>query len=180
MSPSTGGSGPSANVRGQRVVNASGARCTVLRASGMVFASDLDALSQQRHDGNTWMAAPAGRQSMTAQISDGVGRVVADFVGRGPTSVRTMILGDLVVSVMRETFTRAERTLVDEGQGEFVRDMRLRFQQAMREDLIAVVTDATGREVEAFLSDHHLHPDIAVETFILHPEPGAPNGTAER
>jgi uncharacterized protein YbcI len=98
-------------------------------------------------------------QSVPAKISDGVGRVVAEYTGRGPTSVRTSLTGDLVITVMRDTFTKAERKLV--------KDLRLRFQQTMRDDLIAVVTRATGREVEAFFSDHHIDPDIAVETFIL-------------
>ncbi len=114
------------------------------------------------------MSPESGTQSASARISDAIGRVVADYVGRGPTSVRTTIMSDLVVSVMRGTFTKAEQTLLDNGQGAFVRDMRLRFQQTMREDLIAAVSEVTGREVEAFLSDHHLDPDIAVETFILH------------
>ncbi len=115
------------------------------------------------------MTAEPGTQSTSAQVSDAVGRVVAEYVGRGPTSVRTALMGDLVVCVMRDTFTKAERTLLERGQGAFVKDMRLRFQQTMRADLIAVVTAITGREVEAFLSDHHLDPDIAVETFVLFP-----------
>ena len=47
--------------------------------------------------------------------------------------------------------------------------MRRRFQQTMREDLIAAVVEHTGREVAAFLSDHHVDPDIAAEVFILKP-----------
>ena len=41
----------------------------------------------------------------------------------------------------------------------------------MREDLIATVVEHTGREVVAFLSDHHVDPDIAAEVFILKPRP---------
>lgn len=110
------------------------------------------------------------QQSVAARVSDGVGRVVADFTGRGPTSVRTSITGDLVVTVMRDNFTKAERTLVETGQGAAVKDLRLRFQQTMREELSAVVAAATGRRIEAFFSDHHIDPDIAVETFLLVPE----------
>jgi len=36
----------------------------------------------------------------------------------------------------------------------------------MRDDLIAVVEELTGRRVIAFLSDNHMDPDIAVETFV--------------
>lgn len=108
-------------------------------------------------------------QPMSAAISDGVNRVVVDYVGRGANRIRTTIVDDMVITVMRDTFIKAERKLLDTGQGGVVRDLRLRFQQTMREDLTAVVTSVTGRRVEAFLSDHHLDPDIAVETFLLFP-----------
>lgn len=45
--------------------------------------------------------------------------------------------------------------------------MRRRFQRTMKEDLVAAVEENTGREVVAFLSDHHIDPDIAVEVFVL-------------
>src|SRR5918998_992594 len=109
--------------------------------------------------------SPPHPTSLSSAISAAVGRVVADHVGRGPTTVRTTIREDVVVCVMRDTFTKAERKLVDAGQGAFVKDMRLRFQEMMRPDLIAVVTELAGRPVDAFLSDHHLDPDIAVEVF---------------
>lgn len=111
--------------------------------------------------------ATSQHQAVAAKVSDGVGRVVAEFHGRGPTSVRTTLTGDLVITVMRDTFTKAEHKLIETGQAEVVRDLRLRFQQTMRDDLIAVVQDATGHRVEAFFSDHHIDPDIAVETFLL-------------
>ncbi len=114
-------------------------------------------------------ASPA--QSANARISDGIGRVVADHVGRGPDQVRTFIHDDVVVCLMRGTFTKSERKLVGAGEGDFVKDMRLRFQQTMREELVAVVVEVTGRRVEAFLSDHSIEPDIAVETFVLVVEP---------
>jgi hypothetical protein len=41
----------------------------------------------------------------------------------------------------------------------------------MRQTLIDVVEDATGRTVEAFFSDNRADPDIAVEVFVLVPEP---------
>jgi hypothetical protein len=34
---------------------------------------------------------------------------------------------------------------------------------------VRAIEDNTGREVLAFLSDHHIDPDIAVEIFILKP-----------
>jgi hypothetical protein len=37
----------------------------------------------------------------------------------------------------------------------------------MGPDLIRGVQEITGREVVAFLSDNHVDPDIAIETFVL-------------
>jgi hypothetical protein len=40
----------------------------------------------------------------------------------------------------------------------------------VRADAVAVVEGVTGRSVTAFMSDNHIDPDIAVETFVLEPE----------
>ena len=47
--------------------------------------------------------------------------------------------------------------------------MRRRYQGTMRDELVAVVTEQTGRKVEAFLSDNVIDPDVAVEFFVLEP-----------
>jgi uncharacterized protein YbcI len=48
--------------------------------------------------------------------------------------------------------------------------MRQEFQRTMREALVDAVERHTGRAVEAFMSDNHVEPDLAVEIFILAPE----------
>jgi hypothetical protein len=42
----------------------------------------------------------------------------------------------------------------------------------MRTDMIAIIERNTNRKVLAFLSDNHIDPDIAVESFVL----ASPNG----
>jgi hypothetical protein len=37
----------------------------------------------------------------------------------------------------------------------------------MREPLVGAVEQPTGRNVIAFLSDNHIDPDLATETFVL-------------
>jgi len=63
-----------------------------------------------------------------------------------------------------------ERTLASNGDGQFVIDMRHRFQLAMQEDLVAAVEELSERKVIAFMSDNHINPDMAVEIFILEPQ----------
>ena len=109
----------------------------------------------------------SGTGSRAAAISNGVVRVVNEYTGRGPTRTRTYISDGLVSVVMRDTLTKGERSLVEDGEVALVLTARKAFQNAMREDLVALVEEITGRTVIAFLSDNHLDPDIAVESFVL-------------
>jgi uncharacterized protein YbcI len=111
---------------------------------------------------------PTRGQSAQA-ISQAAVRTVREYTGRGPTKAHTTINDNIVIVVLRDTLLKAELSLVASGQGHAVMDMRRRFQGAMEHDLVAAVTEHTGRTVEAFLSDNTIDPDIAVEVFLLAP-----------
>ncbi len=102
-----------------------------------------------------------------AEISNGLVALHSEYYARGPTKAKTYIDGDVVVVVLEETFTRAERTLVDRGEIDAVQQIRRRFQQQMGSEFKAVVEQATGRVVRAFLSETNLEADVAVEVFLL-------------
>jgi uncharacterized protein YbcI len=102
-----------------------------------------------------------------ATISREIVRLQAEYYGKGPTKAKTYIVEDLVVCVLEETFTRAEKTLVDHGEREAVQQIRRRFQQRMADDFTGIVEQATGRKVRAFLSETNLEQDVSVETFLL-------------
>jgi len=106
---------------------------------------------------------------LTAAISNAVVGLLRDFTGRGPTQARTTIGSDTIVVTLRDSLTKAERTLAGRGQALEVLAMRRAFQDTMREDLIAAVERLTHRTVEAFLSDNLHDPDVAVEIFLLVP-----------
>ncbi len=110
------------------------------------------------------------QQSRTASISNHVVRVMSEYTGRGPTRARTSIDGDLISVLMRDTLTKGERSLVGDGREQLVLDTRKAFQMTMREDLVSGIEQIMGRKVIAFLSDNHIDPDFAVETFVLEPE----------
>lgn len=97
-----------------------------------------------------------------------------DATGRGPGRARTYVEEGLVVTVLHDTMTKAERTLKEENLEDHVRVLRRVFQGTFRDEAIATVEQLTGRRVLAFLSDHAVDPDYAVEVFIL--EPGLENG----
>jgi uncharacterized protein YbcI len=92
-----------------------------------------------------------------------------EATGRGPGRARTYIEDGVVLTVLHDTMTKAERTLKDENLEEQVRSLRRIFQGTFRDEAIAVVERLTGRKVLAFLSDHAVNPDYAIEAFILDP-----------
>jgi uncharacterized protein YbcI len=110
--------------------------------------------------------APRTRDLRQA-ISDAIVRVSADFIGRGPTRAKTYINGDVVFCVMEDTLTRGERSLVADGDGEAVRQMRRRFQDAMRRQVCTAVEALTERKVVSFLSDNDIEAETAIEVFLL-------------
>jgi uncharacterized protein YbcI len=113
-------------------------------------------------------AAPTRGQAAQA-ITNAVVRLLREYTGRGPTKAHTVIGENNVIVVLRDTLIKAERSLVEQGQEQAVVTMRRRYQRTMETDLVAAVVEHTGRSVEAFLSDNHVDPDIAVEVFILEP-----------
>jgi len=116
----------------------------------------------------------AGRASPGTLISNGMSRLHRDYYGRGPDSVRTIVGQDYVISFLEELYTPVERTLIDAGEVEAVRETRLAFQRAMRDRFVECVEDATGRTVRAFLSQVHIDPDISAEIFVLEPSADDP------
>jgi len=102
-----------------------------------------------------------------ALISNKMVQLYSEYYGRGPTKAKTYVSDDLVVCVLEETFTRAERTLVDRGEREAVQTIRRRFQQHMADEFKAIVEQATGRVVRSFLSETDLDADVSVEMFLL-------------
>jgi uncharacterized protein YbcI len=107
--------------------------------------------------------------SLSAAISNAVVGLLHDYTGRGPTRARTTIGADTIVVTLRDSLTKAERTLADRGQSTEVLAMRRAFQDTMRADLVAAIEGLTGRTVEAFLSDNLHEPDVAVEIFLMNP-----------
>jgi uncharacterized protein YbcI len=112
-----------------------------------------------------------GGGSTAAAISNAVVSVYAEYLGRGPTRARTTFGRDLVTVVLEETLTKAEQRLVREGESETVISARRTYQRTMRSALVTAVEHHTGRSVAAFLSDQSAEPDVAIEAFVLAPQP---------
>jgi uncharacterized protein YbcI len=112
---------------------------------------------------------------MLAAISNGIVSLHREHYGRGATKARTVQHERYVTCFLEDIFTAAERTLVDAGRFDTVRETRTVFQDTMRPRFVAIVEQLTGRRVEAFMSQIHADPDFALEAFVLDE---APNGAA--
>ena len=111
---------------------------------------------------------PAGEQ--LAAVTNGIVQLFHEYYGRGPTKAKSYLLDDrIVICVLEETMTKVEHTLVENGHGAKVRDVRLTFQEAMADEFKKCVADSMGREVLAYHSQLTLKPDIGFEFFVLAP-----------
>ena len=102
-----------------------------------------------------------------AAIAAEIQRIHGEYYGQTPGDVRVYQAGDVVVVLIEETFTRAEQVLIGRGEADEVQVIRRRFQLAIADQFRAIVQNATGRSVRAFLSDTDLREHLAVETFVL-------------
>ena len=114
---------------------------------------------------------------LNAAIANEIGRIVADFTGRGPTKSRAFLHQDIALCLFEDSMTKAERSLVASGKDDVVRQLRDTSQRAMEEELRAAVERLTGRSVLSFLSGTATGGDASVEVFVLAPEAAPP--TAE-
>jgi uncharacterized protein YbcI len=108
---------------------------------------------------------------MRTAISNEVARIHADHYGRGPEAVRTYAEDQFVFTVMRGVLTRAEETLVDGGEVRLVRDVRLRFEELLRDEFTGAVADIVGRPVVDYHSQLLFAARHVVEIFVLGEEP---------
>jgi uncharacterized protein YbcI len=104
---------------------------------------------------------------LNAALTRAVVRIHSASLGRGPRKSYSFYDGAVVVVVLEDVMTRAEQNLAANGEGEAVLAMRNLVQRTMADELRKSVERLTGRHVDAFMSDNHLEPDMAVEIFVL-------------
>jgi uncharacterized protein YbcI len=118
--------------------------------------------------------APRTGGQLAEQISLKVVQMIKEHGDRGPTKCRTYIDDDLVIVLMRGGYSRLENTLFDDGKWLDVRTNRQTFQDTMEGRLTEMIQRLTGRQISAFMSASHQHPDLQIEMFLLD------RGAAER
>jgi uncharacterized protein YbcI len=120
--------------------------------------------------------SPAARPSMDgalrSAISQAIVRIHAEHYGKGATQAKTYVWDNLIVTVLRDVLTVAERTLVDVGRPDAVREIRTTFQSTMEGRFRAAVEELTGRRVRSFMSQVDPVGGLGVEVFVLEPAEG--------
>lgn len=117
-------------------------------------------LDEQRHAGT--------HGSALAEITTAIIQLFRKYYGRGPTKGKSYLMDDrYVLVVLEQTMTTVEQTLVDAGEQDLVRKVRLTFQEEMAPEFKAVVENALGRKVAAYHSQLTTDPDIGFEFFVL-------------
>lgn len=111
----------------------------------------------------------AQRARQATAIGNAITRLHRDHYGRGATTTRTVLQRNYAIAFLEDIYTPVERTLIDAGQQDAVKQTRQVFQVAMRERFSEAVEEITGRKVVAFMSQVHFEPDLAAEIFVLEP-----------
>jgi uncharacterized protein YbcI len=113
------------------------------------------------------MTTTASRGQLAAAISNAIVGIHSKHYGKGPTKAKTYLIDDMVVCVMQDVFTTVERTLIDNGKRELVRDVRTTFQSTLSDEFKGAVRDIVGRQPKAFMSQIDCDADMAIEFFLL-------------
>jgi uncharacterized protein YbcI len=104
---------------------------------------------------------------LNAAITSALVGIQHEYLGRGPKTATTFHQGNVLVTLMHEVLTRAEKSLTLNDRRDAVTNMRHLFQESMEADFKTAIERLTGRKVIAFISGNHIEPDIAAELFIL-------------
>ena len=113
------------------------------------------------------MAAPRITGEVLAAISSEMSHLKAQHFGKGPVDAKSYLNDNYLFCVLRGGLTRAEETLVEAGDRDLVRQVRLRFQGQMASTFCGAVERLTGRRVLTYESQVLFDPDHTVEIFVL-------------
>lgn len=120
------------------------------------------------------MPAPETALTGDALLSAVTGAMVAlheQYHHRAPITAKTLMLGeDLLACVLGGVYTDVEKTMIEIQRTTIVQETRNAFQNAMQHKFISAIERLSGRNVLAFISNHHVGPDIEIELFILGPD----------
>lgn len=121
------------------------------------------------------MPAPTnslGGEELLAAVTEAMVAFHQRYHHRKPVTAKTLMLGDdLLACVLGGVYTDVEKTMIEIQRSTIVQETRNEFQNAMQDKFINAIERLSGRSVLAFISNHHVGPDIEIELFLLTPAP---------
>lgn len=115
------------------------------------------------------LATEISREALAA-VANEIVRLKAQYYGKGPTEAKAYMNDDVLVVVLRGGLTTVERTLLDAGDQDLVRQVRLRFQCVMEQNFLDAVQRLTGKRVLSYMSQIVFDPDFCFEFFVMSDE----------
>jgi uncharacterized protein YbcI len=113
---------------------------------------------------------PEQLRPVMAEISREMVRIYKEQFGRGPTKAKAAFAGpDTVVCTLEHSLTPVEVKLVQLGEHQRLRDIRLFFQHATERQFREVIERLLQREIRAFVSGMDVEADVSDEIFHLIP-----------
>ena len=111
---------------------------------------------------------PLAGDALLDAVTDAIVALHLRYYNRVPATAKTQLLGDdLLACVLGGIYTDVEKTMIELQRTTMVQETRSAFQTAMQHKFIAAVEHLSGREVLAFISNHHVGPDMEIELFML-------------
>lgn len=102
-----------------------------------------------------------------SEIANEMVRIKAEHYGKGPVQARAYQNASVILCVMQGGLTTVERTLLEGGDEELVRAVRLRFQDQMTDTFESAIERITGAKVIAYSSQVVFDPDMIFEICVL-------------
>jgi uncharacterized protein YbcI len=106
-----------------------------------------------------------------AELANAMTGLHRRYYGRGATKAKTyQVHSQLVLVELRDVYLTVERTLIERGKQDTVRETRLTFQQAMYQEFVSAIEEITDRKVTSFVSEAMTCPEALLEIFYLESE----------
>jgi uncharacterized protein YbcI len=106
-------------------------------------------------------------EMLLRRISTEMAHMQKQAFGKGPTHTKSYMFDDMLLIVMRDGLTVAEKTMLDFGQKDLVRNFRQQFENEMTTRLIDLIEALTERKVLTYQSQIMFNPDVVIEIFVF-------------
>jgi uncharacterized protein YbcI len=119
---------------------------------------------------------PLTGDALLVAVTDAMVALHERYHHRAPVTAKSLMLGDdLIACVLGGVYTDVEKTIIELQRTPIVQETRSAFQNAMQHKFISAIETLSGRGVLAFISNHHVGPDMEIELFMLKPPVAEPS-----